>query len=217
MATRKTTGEKAASSGKSPAKRANHPKTQSKAGPVKKTDAVYQLKITLQDIRPPIWRRVQVKDCTLAELHEIIQVAMGWDFAHLYSFEVAGVGYGDLGMTGDELDMKDDRRAKLSHLVQGEKFKFHYTYDFGDNWEHEIVVEKLLPPEEGKAYPVCVDGKRASPPEDVGGAWGYMEFIAAMGDPKHPQHDELAEWYEDPFDPELFDIDEVNRELAGRG
>jgi hypothetical protein len=214
MARRKTSGEKAASSGKSPAKPAANPKPETK--PVKKTDAVYQLKITLRDIRPPIWRRVQVKDCTLAELHEIIQVVMDWDFAHLYSFEVAGVAYGDLGMTGDELDMKDDRRAKLSRLVRGEKFKFHYTYDFGDNWEHEIVVEKILSPEGGTAYPVCVDGKRAGPPEDVGGAWGYMEFIAAMGDPKHPQHDELAEWYEDPFDPEAFDVDAVNRRLKGR-
>jgi hypothetical protein len=209
MAKRKSSSEGAAGSAKAAAK----PRSE----PVKKTGAVYQLKITLRDVRPPIWRRVQVKDCTLAELHEIIQVAMGWEFAHLYSFKVDGVDYGDLGMTGDELDMRDDRRAKLSRLVRGEKFKFRYTYDFGDNWEHEIVVEKILSPEEGKTYPVCVDGKRAGPPEDVGGAWGYMDFVDAMRDPKHPQHGEFTEWFEDPFDPEAFDIDEVNRELAGRG
>jgi hypothetical protein len=215
MAKRKTSGEGTEGSGKTPAKRAAKP--ESRPEPVKKTGAVYQLKITLRDIRPPIWRRVQVKDCSLAELHEIIQVAMGWEFSHLYSFEVDGVDYGDLGMTGDELDMKDDRRAKLSRVVRGEKFKFHYTYDFGDNWEHEIVVEKILPPEAGTTYPVCVDGKRAGPPEDVGGAWGYMEFVEAMRDPKHPRHAEFKEWFEDPFDPEAFDIDEVNRELAGKG
>ena len=213
MAKSKTSSEGAVGSGK-PAKRSAKPK--SRTEPVKKTEAAYQFKITLRDVRPPIWRRVQVKDCTLAELHEIIQVAMGWEFSHLYSFEVNGVDYGDLDMTGDELDMKDDRRANLSRLVGGEKFKFRYTYDFGDNWEHDIVVEKILPSEAGKIYPVCVDGKRAGPPEDIGGTWGYMDFIEAMRDPKHPRHDELAEWYEDPFDPEAFDIDEVNRRLAGR-
>jgi Plasmid pRiA4b ORF-3-like protein len=213
MAKRKTSSEGAAGSAKAPAGRAAKPK----AGPVEKTEAVYQLKITLRDVRPPIWRRVQVKDCTLSELHEVIQVAMGWEFSHLYSFEVGGVQYGDLDMTGGELDMKDDRRAKLSRLVRGEKFKFHYTYDFGDNWEHEIVVEKILPLEAGKTYPACVDGKRAGPPEDVGGAWGYMDFVEAMRDPKHPRHDEFTEWFEDPFDPEAFDIDEVNRRLARRG
>jgi hypothetical protein len=215
VAKRKTSSEGTAGSGKAPAGRADKPKPN--AGSVKKTEAVYQLKITLRDIRPPIWRRVQVKDCTLAELHEVIQVAMGWESYHLYSFEVGGVDYGDLDMTGDELDMKDDSRAKLSRLVRGEKFKFRYTYDFGDNWEHEIVVEKLLPPEERTTYPVCLAGKRAGPPEDVGGVWGYMEFVEAMRDPKHPQHRQLADWYEDPFDPEAFDIDEVNRRLARRG
>ena len=214
MAKRKNGSASEAGSGKPPAKRSAKPK--SKTEPVKKTEAVYQLKITLRDVRPPIWRRVQVKDCSLAELHEIIQVAMGWEFSHLYSFEVNGVEYGDLDMTGDELDMKDDRRAKLSRLVRGEEFKFHYTYDFGDNWQHDIVVEKVLPPEAGKTYPVCVHGKRSGPPEDVGGPWGYMGFVEAMRDPKHPQHDEFTEWYEDPFDPEAFDIDEVNRRLAGR-
>src|SRR5262245_17409761 len=136
MGKRKTSTAGASASGRKAAKPA------AKTEPVKKTDAVYQLKITLRDIRPPIWRRVQVKDCTLSQLHEIIQVAMGWEFSHLYSFDVNGIDYGDPEMTGGELDMEDDRRAKLSRLVPGEKFKFHYTYDFGDNWEHEILVEK---------------------------------------------------------------------------
>ena len=213
MAKRKTSGEGAADSAKASAQQATEPKPE----PINKAKAVYQLKITLRDFRPPIWRRVQVKDCTLSELHEVIQVAIGWQFSHLYAFEVDGIEYSDPDMTGGELDIKDDRRAKLSRLVRGEEFKFHYTYDFGDNWEHEIVVEKILPLEKGRNYPVCVAGKRADPPEDVGAGWGYMEFVEAMRDPKHPRHAEFKEWYEDPFDPEAFDIDEVNRRLARRG
>src|SRR6185437_4774306 len=107
---------------KTPARRVAEPK--SEAGPVKKAEAVYQLKISLRDIRPPIWRRVQVEDCTLAQLHEIIQEVIGWESSHLYSFNIGGVDYGDREMTGDELDMKDARRARLSRLVRGEKFKF---------------------------------------------------------------------------------------------
>ncbi len=212
MPKRKTSGEAASTSSQKPGKPAAKPK----AKPVKKIEAIYQLKITLRDSKPPIWRRVQVKDCTLAELHEIIQVAMGWEFSHLYSFEVDGIDYGDRDMTGEELDMKDDRRAKLSRLIPGEKFKFRYTYDFGDNWQHEILVEKILPADKDSTYPVCLDGKRAGPPEDVGGVWGYMDFIEAMRNPDHPQHDEFAEWFEDEFDPEAFDIDEVNRRLSRR-
>jgi hypothetical protein len=209
MAKRKTNTAGATASGKKPAERAAKPK------PVKKTGAVYQLKITLRDVRPPIWRRVQVEDCTLSRLHEIIQVAMGWEFSHLYSFKVNGIDYGDLEMTGGELDMEDDRRVKLSRLVPGEKFKFHYTYDFGDNWEHEVLVEKILAPGAGGTYPICVDGKRAGPPEDVGGAWGYMEFVETIRDPNHKSHREMLEWVGGEFDPEAFDIDAVNAELTG--
>ncbi len=117
--------------------------------------------------------------------------------------------------TGGELDMEDDGKARLSRIIGGENFKFSYTYDFGDNWEHEILVEKILPPEEDRDYPVCLAGKRACPPEDIGGVWGYMEFVEAMRDPKHPRHEEFSEWCEDPFDPEAFDVDEVNGRLLG--
>jgi len=211
MAKRKTSGEGVPASGKKPAKRTT------KSDPVKKTEVVYQLKITLRNVQPPVWRRVQVEDCTLAELHEIIQVAMGWEFSHLYSFEVEGINYGDPEIIDGQLDMESDRRAKLSRLVRGEKFKFSYTYDFGDNWEHEILVEKMLPSEDGRAYPVCLDGKRAGPPEDVGGAWGYMELIEAVRDPNHQRHEEFQEWFENEFDPEAFNIDAVNLRLNKHG
>lgn len=211
MAKRKTSGASPSGPEKSSPKRSASPAQ----GAISKAQAVYQLKITLRGARPPIWRRVQVKDMTLAELHGIIQEAMGWGFSHLYSFKVGGVEYGDPMMTGDELDMEDDGKARLSRLIRGENFKFSYTYDFGDNWDHEILVEKILPPENDRDYPVCLAGKRACPPEDIGGVWGYLEFVAAMADPKHPRHEEFSEWFEDPFDPEAFEIDEVNRRLLG--
>lgn len=188
--------------------------TSKEAGTTPKSKAagsVYQLKITLKDISPPIWRRVLVPDCSLAELHEVIQLAMGWENYHLYDFEAGGEHYTDpSGM--DELDMEDAGRARLSRVAPKEKAKLRYTYDFGDNWQHEVLVEKILPSEERKAYPVCIDGKRACPPEDVGGPWGYMEFAEAIRDPEHERHAEFLEWRGE-FDPEAFDIDAVNTQL----
>ncbi len=172
---------------------------------------VYQLKITLKDIRPPIWRRVIVPDCSLAKLHEVIQVAMGWENYHMYDFEAGGEHYTDpRGMA--DLDMEDASRAKLSQVAPEGKTKFRYTYDFGDNWQHEVLVEKILASEEGKVYPVCIAGKRACPPEDVGGPWGYMEFAEAIRDPEHEQHEEFLEWRGE-FDPEAFSVEEINEEL----
>jgi hypothetical protein len=178
----------------------------------KSTGTAYQLRVTLKDVRPPIWRRVLVPDRALAAFHEVIQVAMGWENYHLYSFEVGGVGYTDPRGTG-ELDMESAGRAKLSDVIPKEKFKFGYTYDFGDHWEHEVLVEKVLPPGEGQGYPVCVDGKRACPPEDVGGPWGYAGFLEVISDPEHERHEEMLEWSGGEFDPEVFDLDAVNKEL----
>ena len=173
---------------------------------------VYQLKITLRDIKPPVWRRIQVKDCTLTKLHEIIQTCMGWDGYHLHAFDIGGEQYSEPdpdGMT----EAEDERKVKLSQVVaQGYK-KFSYTYDFGDNWDHTIQIEKLLDPEPGVRYPRCTAGKRACPPEDCGGAWGYSDFLDAIQNPKHEQHEEMLEWVGEEFDPEAFDIEAVNEEL----
>src|SRR5438270_219656 len=188
MAKRKST--KAAEPG--PAEEAAAKPAKPRPADAKDKDDIYQLKITLRDIKPPIWRRIQVPDCSLAKLHDIIQVVMGWDDQHLHSFEVGEQEYSDPRMTEDS-DMKDTRRARLSRLVPKEGFKFHYTYDFGDNWEHESVVEEILPPEEGRKYPVCLTGKRACPPEDVGGPWGYADFVEAILDPEHERHEEYLE------------------------
>ncbi len=173
---------------------------------------IYQLKVTLNGSKPPIWRRVQVPgDITLAKLHRILQAAMGWQDYHLHAFEVAGMEY---GQPDPDLHMRSDKSVKLNQLIPGEKFKFRYEYDFGDSWVHVLEVEKILPPEPEAHYPRCLAGKRACPPEDVGGIWGYADFLAAIRDPEHPEHDELLEWAGGEFDPEVFDLEAVNGQLA---
>ena len=180
------------------------------------SSTVYQLKITLRDIRPPIWRRVQVQGSeTLEHLHYVAQIAMGWTNSHLHSFSVEGIEYGvpmpDLGF--DELGLKDESKVKLGKLIAGEKFKFFYQYDFGDSWEHEILVEKVLKVDVEVDYPICLKAKRACPPEDCGGIWGYESFLEAIRDTQHPEHTEMLEWVGGTFDPEETDLDEINKEL----
>jgi hypothetical protein len=175
--------------------------------------AIYQLKITLQGLRPPIWRRVLVADDTsLAKLNFIIQIAMGWTNSHLHDFTILGERYSEPSPEDWE-PVKDERRYKLNQLVTGAKFKFTYQYDFGDSWDHAVVVEKILPPDPGVRSPVCVAGKRACPPEDVGGVWGYTGFLEALADPNHAEHESYLEWIGGEFDPEAFDLDAVNKEL----
>jgi len=177
------------------------------------TQTIYQLKITLKDIRPPIWRRVQVpSDITLDQLHWVIQISMGWTNSHLHSFTIQGIDYGEptpeFGF--DEMGLQNEEPVKLSQVIRGEKFKFLYLYDFGDSWEHEILVEKVLEADPEINYPICIKGKRACPPEDCGGAWGYGSFLEAIQDPSHPEHEEMLEWVGgefDPEDPQLEDID----------
>ena len=182
------------------------------------TNSIYQLKITLSRIRPPIWRRIEVKDCTLEHLHEIIQVAMGWESYHLWSFEIGGEEFGPSEMGDDPyggVEMEDSSAVILSQIIAQGMKKFTYLYDFGDGWEHQILVEMTLTPEPKVKYPRCVKGKRACPPEDCGGPWGYEDFLDAIKDPDHAQHEELMEWIGGEFDPEEFDLDTVNAELAG--
>jgi hypothetical protein len=174
---------------------------------------IYQVKVTLNASEPPIWRRVLVPgDVTLERLHYILQVAMGWTNSHLHQFFVGQTSFGqphpDYGF-----EMRDERRVKLSQIASGEGFTFRYEYDFGDSWLHNLVVEKALEPEPGQEYPVCVEGERACPPEDVGGVWGYEVFLDAIGDPDHPEHERYLEWIGGEFDPEEFDLDAVNAAL----
>lgn len=185
-------------------------------GPRKKTEnsiSVYQIKVTLKGIKPPIWRRIEVtSDITLHKLHRILQVVMGWDDYHLHQFTIGWEHYG-VPDPDYSPEFMDDKKTRLHQVVHTEKTKFLYEYDFGDSWEHEILVEKILPVEEGKCYPVCVKGKRACPPEDVGGIWGYAEFLDAIEDPEHTEHKKMLEWAGGSFDSEAFDLDAVNQAL----
>lgn len=175
---------------------------------------VYQIKVTLKYSHPPIWRRIQVTgDTTLHQLHHVLQVVMGWDNFHLHQFIIGKTEYGEPGPEEDLIPMEDDSSVTLSEIAPRERTKFLYEYDFGDCWRHELVIEKILPREEGTRYPVCLAGKGACPPEDCGGIYGYYELVEAVRDPKHKRHEELLDWLGDSFDPEEFDIDAINRVL----
>jgi len=179
---------------------------------------IYQIKITLKDSKPPIWRRVLISsETTLPKLHDIIQAAMGWYDSHLHAFNIHGEQYSapspyDPGHL-QEMGMKSTNRKKLNALVSGEGDKFTYEYDFGDDWQHEIKIEKVLPPDPKQKLPVCIKGKRACPPEDIGGVWGYDTFLEAIKDPNHDEHEMYTEWIGGDFDPEAFDLDVVNLRL----
>ena len=180
---------------------------------------IYQIKVTLKYSKPPIWRRLLVpSDTTLTKLHDILQVAFGWEGYHLHQFIVTSgkfrtyYGVPDPNYF-DSLDMKDERKFTLKQIAPGEKSKFVYEYDFGDSWEHVVLVEKVLPPDPAQNYPVCIKGRLACPPEDVGGMWGYYEFLEAIQNPEHPEHEMYIEWIGDEFDPKAFDLDEINAAL----
>jgi hypothetical protein len=180
-----------------------------------KSTLIYQIKVTLNDIRPPIWRRILVpENYSLFKLHNALQRVMGWDNYHLHHFIIDNEFYGD--PADDEygdLGTRNEKNFKLNKIIYDSSFKFIYEYDFGDSWEHSLLVEKILPAEKGVHYPICIKGKRACPPEDVGGAWGYESFLEALRDPKNPEHDEYLEWVGGEFDPEAFDLEEINQAL----
>jgi hypothetical protein len=177
---------------------------------------IYQIKVTLKDTKPPIWRRLLVRsDSTLGDLHTIIQAAMGWWDYHLHQFIVGEIYYGVPDPEYDDyLEMRDEQNITLGQVAPREGARFDYEYDFGDGWEHQVLVEKILPPEPGASYPLCIKGRRACPPEDVGGTWGYADFLDAIRDPEHPEHDSYLEWIGGEFDPEDFDLEEVNGALS---
>ncbi len=156
-------------------------------------------------------------DIGLADLHWVFQVAMGWTNSHLHQFVSGRTLYGmqddDLGM-GLDLDVEDENEYKLSELLRKEKDSLRYEYDFGDGWDHKVVLEKILPDDGSIRLPSCVKGKRACPPEDCGGIWGYEGLLETIKDPSHPEYGETLEWLGDDFDPERFDLEEVNGILA---
>jgi hypothetical protein len=188
------------------------PKRKKGSGPA----PVYQLKVSLRGAKPPIWRRLLVPaDITLSKLHAAILAAFDWHGGHMHVFETA---YGDFGQADRELGHRADGSVTLEQVAQQPKDKIRYTYDFGDDWIHDILVEKISTPDPSTTYPRCTGGTRAAPPDDCGGIWGYEELRAILADPAHPEHDERLSWLgitdASQFTPDTFDTDAVNRRLG---
>jgi hypothetical protein len=180
--------------------------------------AVHTIKVTLRGSKPPIWRRLQVRsDCTLAQLHGVIQTAFGWEDYHMWAFEAAGEQY---GIADRELEIRSAAAKRLSQVAPSAGDRLSYTYDFGDDWEHDIVVEAVGDAEPAVSYPRCVAGRRACPPEDCGGIWGYGDLLEILADPADKEHADRLEWLglssAAGFDPGAFDLDQINSGLRGR-
>jgi hypothetical protein len=184
-----------------------------------KLTQIYQIKVTLYNTHPPIWRRILVPgNTTLLKLHDILQIVMGWEDYHLHMFTIEGSIYGDPADDeyGDRITL-DEANYKLSQVIYGEGQRFTYEYDFGDGWDHTLLVEKIISPRDGIHYPLCLKGKRACPPEDVGGVWGYINFLEAIRDPSHDEYEEYLAWVSGEFDPEAFNLEVVNAQLRSMG
>jgi hypothetical protein len=179
-----------------------------------KSETIHQLKITLDDITPPIWRRVQMQgNFSFADMHRVIQIVMGWDNSHMHQFIVGEVNYGDASFDGE---VEDESAVTLSQIIPEEHSKFRYEYDFGDNWTHTIVVEKIVSVEPGTQYPHCLAGKRAGPPEDIGGRYGYAHFLEVLSDPEDENYERMKVRAGEDFDSEKFDPEEANNKLHAR-
>ena len=182
----------------------------------KRFDQVYQFKITLQGVKPAIWRRVQVPETyTFLGLHVAIQDAMGWLDYHLHAFEMLDPATGmkvAIGIPEGAFDTAflPGVKLRIADYFSMEHRLAKYEYDFGDGWVHETRLEKILPRMEDIDYPVCIAGKRACPPEDCGGIWGYEDLLKIIADENHEEHEEMMEWLGGKFDPEHFDPHEVS-------
>jgi hypothetical protein len=178
---------------------------------------VYQLKVTLMETDPPIWRRLRVSgDTTLARLDRIIQTAVGWTNSHLHTFTAGGVVYADPSPEW-EIEVRNERRARLGGITREEGEAFIYEYDLGDSWRHQVVVEEVRVEPGDAEGPLCLGGERACPPEDSGGVQGYYEKLECLRDPDHEEYEETKTWIEGmsdgPFNPDAFDLKAVNQAL----
>lgn len=175
---------------------------------------IYELRVELEEIEPLIWRRILVPaKITLPQLHDLLQLVMGWTNSHLHSFEIGEHTFGMDGTDLEELNMLNEKKFTLDEVLGDSIREFNYEYDFGDSWHHHIVVTPIAKPRTDWSYPLCVAGAGAAPPEDVGGVGGYEEFLSAIKDPKHEEHDRMLEWVGGAFDPAGFDLNEINRTL----
>lgn len=180
--------------------------------------AILRLKIVLADTEPSIWRRVEVPaEMTLKDLHSVIQAAMGWDNAHLYQFHVGRETIAGPGLGGEGFGMPraiGAGRVRLADLAARGVKRFTYVYDMGDSWEHRLQIEKSLPVDPAASYPRFIDGAMHGPPEDVGGIPGFYEFLDAIADTKHPDHEDRLDWYGGPFDPADLGEDRIRKALT---
>ena len=177
-------------------------------------ESIVSLKVTLRGTRPPVWRRLLMPGAmTLGDLHQAIQATMVWHDEHLHAFDIGGRQHGDRHTVDD---VADENRLTLNSLLKSGLARFAYTYDFGDNWEHTVVIEKRAPAIEATSYPACVAGKRNCPPEDSGGAWGYQHLLDILADPAHPERAEQIEWIGEEFDPDEFAVEIADAAIAAR-
>ena len=182
-------------------------------------NVILQIKVKLLGVaKPPVWRRLQLRaDTRLDHLHEILQAALGWENYHMHAFSF---GEEEFGSPDPELGFSDERHVTLGELIDlGGRFR--YTYDFGDNWEHEILVEDLLDADPDTHYPVLVAAKGACPPEDCGGPWGDAHLKQILANPNHDEHQEMLEWLgldnTNEFDPAAVTSEDIDHELALTG
>jgi len=178
--------------------------------------AVYQIKVTVHDVEPPIWRRIQIwEDATLTQLHRVLQVALGWEDCHLHEFIIERRAYGFPDPEDDFFcDRKaiDERRERLRNVVPRVGTRFAYHYDFGDSWWHDLLLESIVLPEPQAQYPRCLAGERRAPPENVGGPSGYARFLEAISHPERGEQEDSLQW-QGPFDPASFSLDAINERL----
>lgn len=186
------------------------------------TSTLHHLRVVLKNARPTIMRELLVpSDLRLDRLHEVIQIAMGWEDEHMHEFIVGTLRNGErFGMpTPDPFGFgsptRNETKYTLDQVAPVKGGKLIYWYDFGDDWYHDISVKAVVAATSDQPVPFCLKASRACPPEDCGGPWGYANLLAILADPKHEEHEELSEWIGDDFDPELVDIDAINAELAG--
>jgi hypothetical protein len=182
--------------------------TRSQPGP----NTALRLRIHLNEVDPVVWRRLLVPGkVRLAKLGQMLLAAMGWNNSHLHAFRVGDTSYGM--QDDDDDDFPDDEIDEQSVTVLQalrEHQTFTFDYDFGDGWEHDVVIEELIHSDTGLKFAVCLDGERACPPDDVGGPGGYVNFLEAIADDDHEEHDDFLEWVGGSFDPAEFDVANAN-------
>ena len=181
---------------------------------------IFQIQIALKNFKPKIWRRILIRsDMPLSDFHKVIQTTMGWTNSHLHQFIKDGTFY-TVRLSEDsmwnEMNNVDYSGKRIKDLLSTEKDKIVYEYDFGDGWEHDLILEKILTNADDISTPVCTAGKQNCPPEDCGGVWGYADMLEILDNPKHEEHETYIEWLGGEFNPDQFDKDKVNELLKER-